>query len=194
MIKLVFASNNQHKIQEIEKMLPNNYQILSLKDIGCTDEIPETATTFEGNAALKAQYIHQKYGVNCFADDSGLEVHSLNNAPGVYSARYAGADKNDFNNNQKLLHSLENQTNRKAHFKTVICLILDQRQYFFEGMIQGEIIRTPRGSNGFGYDSIFVPDNYQKTFAEMSDVEKNNISHRAIAFEKMIHFIKNISR
>ncbi|MDO4727913.1 MAG: non-canonical purine NTP diphosphatase [Bacteroidota bacterium] len=190
-MKLIFASNNQHKIQEIQKMIPANYQILSLKDIGCTENIPETADTIEGNAVLKAQYIHQKYGVNCFADDSGLEVQVLNNAPGVNSARYAGEDKNDQHNMQKLLQDLENQSDRKARFKTVICLIFNNQQYLFEGVINGVITTELRGGNGFGYDPIFAPNGSDKTFAEMSNTEKNNISHRAKAVEQLIKFIES---
>jgi len=187
---LVFASNNPNKIKEIQLLLPNTLQILSLKDIGCLEEIPETAPTIEGNAIQKANYVTEKYGYPCFADDTGLEVAALDNAPGVYSARYAGEQKNAEDNMAKLLHNLSDKTNRKAQFKTVICLNLNGNQHLFEGIIKGEIIHEKRGSAGFGYDPIFIPNGYSNTFAEMSMSEKSKISHRGLAVEKLVAFLK----
>jgi XTP/dITP diphosphohydrolase len=189
-MQLVFASNNPNKIKEIQLLLPNTLQILSLEDIGCLEEIPETAPSIEGNAIQKANYITEKYGYPCFADDTGLEVETLNNEPGVYSARYAGEQKNADDNMAKLLHNLSNKTNRKAQFKTVICLNLNGNQHLFEGIIKGEIIPEKRGSAGFGYDPIFVPTGYDKTFAEMPIGEKSKISHRGLAVEKLVAFLK----
>ncbi|MBA4153855.1 non-canonical purine NTP diphosphatase [Flavobacterium sp.] len=188
-MQLVFASNNPNKIKEIQLLLPNTLQILSLEDVGCLEEIPETAPTIEGNAIQKANYITEKYGYPCFADDTGLEVEALNGEPGVYSARYAGEQKNADDNMAKLLHNLSNKTNRKAQFKTVICLNLNGNQHLFEGIIKGEIIPEKRGSAGFGYDPIFVPTGYDKTFAEMPIGEKSKISHRGLAVEKLIAFL-----
>ncbi|WP_395045060.1 non-canonical purine NTP diphosphatase [Flavobacterium sp.] len=188
-MKLVFASSNINKIKEIQLLVSSKLEILSLNDIGCYEEIPETADTIEGNAILKANYVTQKYGYNCFADDSGLEVEILNGEPGVFSARYAGEPKNDNNNINKLLLNLKNETNRKANFKTVICLNLYENQNFFTGIINGEIIEEKIGSNGFGYDSIFVADGYNKTFAELSIEEKSKISHRGIAVKQLVEFL-----
>lgn len=190
-MKLVFASSNNHKINEIKKLLPENIELLGLNDVECFDEIPETAETIEGNAILKADYIKKKYGLNCFADDSGLEIEALNGQPGVYSARYAGEPKDDNKNIDKVLFNLDNQTNRKANFKTVICLNLNDKQYLFTGIVNGSIIYEKKGDNGFGYDPIFVPDGFDKTFAQMTFEEKNQISHRAKAVMKMIDFLKN---
>lgn len=190
-MKLVFASSNNHKINEIKKLLPVNIELLGLNDIQCFDEIPETAETIEGNAILKANYIKNNYGLNCFADDSGLEIEALNGQPGVYSARYAGEPKDDNKNIDKVLFELHNQTNRKANFKTVICLNLNDRQYLFTGIVNGSIINEKKGDNGFGYDPIFVPDGFDKTFAQMTFEEKNQISHRAKAVMQMIDFLKN---
>ena len=189
-MKLVFASNNKNKIKEIQLLVPNSIQILSLEDIGCNEEILETADTIEGNAILKANYVTEKYGYDCFADDSGLEVDSLNGEPGVYSARYAGEPKNDDNNMNKLLSNLKDKTNRKANFKTVICLNYKGKQYLFTGIINGKIIDEKTGNNGFGYDPIFVANDYSKTFAELSIEEKSNISHRGIAVKQLIEFLK----
>ena len=189
-MKLVFASNNKNKIKEIQLLVPNDIQILSLEDIGCVEEIPETADTIEGNAILKANYVTQKYGYDCFADDSGLEVDVLNGEPGVFSARYAGEPKNDDNNINKLLSNLKDKTDRKANFKTVICLNLNGEQQLFTGIINGKIIEEKIGKNGFGYDPVFVADGYSKTFAELSIVEKSSISHRGIAVKKLVHFLK----
>ncbi|WP_439553786.1 non-canonical purine NTP diphosphatase [Flavobacterium macrobrachii] len=189
-MKLVFASNNKNKIREIQILVPNDIQILSLEEIGCVEEIPETADTIEENAILKANYVTQKYGYDCFADDSGLEVDALNGEPGVFSARYAGEPKNDDNNMDKLLSNLKDKINKKANFKTVICLNYKGNQQLFTGIINGKIIEEKIGNNGFGYDPIFVADGYLKTFAELSIKEKASISHRGIAVKKLIDFLK----
>jgi XTP/dITP diphosphohydrolase len=189
-MQLVFASNNKNKIKEIQLLLPDFIQILSLEDIGCTEDIPETANTIEGNAILKANYVSQKYGFDCFADDSGLEVDALNGEPGVFSARYAGEPKNDENNIDKLLANLKGVENKKANFKTVICMNLKGEQHLFTGIINGTIIEERIGTNGFGYDPIFVADGYQKTFAELSFEEKATISHRGIAVKQLVEFLK----
>jgi len=191
-MKLVFASNNKNKIQEIQALVPNTIQIVSLEEMGCFEDIPETADTIEGNAILKANYVTQKYGYDCFADDTGLEVEALNGAPGVYSARYAGQKKDANDNINKLLSELKNNTNRKAIFKTVIVLNLNGKQNLFTGIINGKIIKEKIGTNGFGYDPIFVADGYEKTFAELSMEEKSTISHRGIAVKQLIeYFMKN---
>ena len=191
-MKLVFASNNKNKIQEIQALVPNTIQIVSLEEIGCFEDIPETADTIEGNAILKANDVTEKYGYDCFADDTGLEVEALNGAPGVYSARYAGEQKDANDNMDKLLFELKDKTNRKANFKTVIALNLKGKQNLFSGIIHGKIIEEKIGTNGFGYDPIFVADGYNKTFAELSMEEKSNISHRGIAVKQLIeYFTKN---
>ena len=192
-MKLVFASNNKNKIQEIQALVPKTIQIVSLEDIGCTEDIPETADTIEGNAILKANYVTEKYGYNCFADDTGLEVDALNGAPGVYSARYAGEQKDANDNMNKLLSELEDKSNRKANFKTVIALNLNGKQNLFTGIINGKIIEEKIGTNGFGYDPIFVADGYEKTFAELSMEEKSTISHRGIAVKELILFLQKQS-
>lgn len=189
-LKLVFATNNTHKLNEVKAML-TNFEIVSLADINCFDDIPETADTLEGNAILKANFITQKYGLNCFADDTGLEVTALNNEPGVFSARYAGNESNATNNMNKLLNNLKNQFNRNAQFRTVIALNLDGKQFIFEGVCKGEILKSNQGSCGFGYDPIFMPNGYNKSFAEMSMNEKAAISHRGKAIEKLVTFLKN---
>lgn len=189
-MKLVFASNNQNKIAEIKQMLPNSIELLSLEDIGCTEEIPETANTIEGNAILKANYVTEKYGYPCFADDTGLEVEALNGEPGVYSARYAGEQKNADDNMNKLLENLIDKQNRKAQFKTIIALNINNEQHLFEGIIKGEIISEKRGTKGFGYDPIFVPEGFSRTFAEMEMNEKAILSHRGIATRKLISFLE----
>lgn len=191
-MKLVFASNNHNKIKEIQQLVPATIQIVSLQDIGCTEDIPETADTIEGNAILKANYVTQKYGYDCFADDSGLEVDALNGAPGVYSARYAGEPKNDDNNMNKLLLNLKDKTNKKANFKTVICLNINGEQYLFTGIINGKIIDEKIGTNGFGYDPIFVADGFSKTFAELTMEEKSSISHRGQAVKQLVDFCKKL--
>lgn len=190
-MNLVFASNNKNKIKEIQLMLPQSIQVLSLEDIGCFVDIPETADTIEGNAILKANYVTENFGYNCFADDSGLEVEVLNGEPGVYSARYAGEQKNDNDNMDKLLMNLEGQTNRKANFKTVICLNLNGKQQLFTGIINGKIIEEKIGTNGFGYDPVFVADGYDKTFAELSIEEKSAISHRGLAVKQLVGFLSD---
>jgi XTP/dITP diphosphohydrolase len=189
-MQLVFASNNKNKIREMQLLLPGSIQILSLLDIGCLEDIPETAETIEGNAILKANYVTEKFGYNCFADDSGLEVAVLNGAPGVYSARYAGEQKNDNDNMDKVLAKLKGESNRKANFKTVICLNLNGEQHLFTGIIKGKIIEDKIGSNGFGYDPIFVADGYDKTFAELTIEAKSAISHRGLAVKQLVAFLK----
>ena len=188
-MKLVFASNNQNKIKEIQLLLPQSIQILSLEDIGCFEEIPETADTIEGNAILKANYVTEKYGYNCFADDTGLEVEALNGEPGVYSARYAGEQKDANDNMDKLLANLKGKSNRKANFKTVICLNINGEQHLFTGIINGQIIEEKIGTNGFGYDPIFVAESYTKTFAELTIEEKSTISHRGLAVKQLVAFL-----
>lgn len=190
-MQLVFASNNKNKIKEIQEILPQSITILSLEDIGCHEEIPETANTIEGNAILKANYVTQKYGYDCFADDTGLEVEALNGEPGVYSARYAGKKCDSDDNMNKLLNALSQKTNRKAHFKTVIALNIDGKQHLFTGIALGEITLEKSGNKGFGYDPIFQPEGHQLTFAEMDSTLKNTISHRAIATMELIAFLKN---
>lgn len=188
--KLVVATNNAHKLEEIAAILGDEMELLSLKDIKCFADIPETADTLEGNARQKAMYIYENYGMDCFADDTGLEVDALNGAPGVYSARYAGDGHDSEANMQKLLHELEGKKNRKAQFRTAICLIQEGKEYLFEGIVKGEIIQEKRGGAGFGYDPIFVPEGYGQTFAELGNDVKNTISHRARAVEKLCLFLK----
>lgn len=189
-MKLVFATNNPNKLAEVQKMLPNSIQLLSLKDINCFDDIEETATTLEGNAQLKANYITKKFKLNCFADDTGLEVESLNGEPGVYSARYAGEPTNSEKNMQKLLSELSGKENRKAQFRTSICLNLGGNQFLFDGVCKGEILTQKQGEKGFGYDPIFKADGYKKSFAEILPEEKNKISHRGLAIQKLVDFLK----
>ncbi len=188
-MQLVFASNNQNKIKEIQNLVPNSIQIVSLENIGCTEDIPETAPTIEGNAIQKANYITQNYKLNCFADDTGLEVEALLGEPGVYSARYAGNQRNANDNMDKLLANLHNKPNRNAQFKTIICLNLNGTQHLFEGIVKGTITTEKKGNLGFGYDPIFIPLGYDKTFAEMTLEEKSKISHRGLAVEKLIRFL-----
>lgn len=190
MIKeLVFATHNDHKTIEVGKLLEGQYKLLNLSSIGCTEEIQETGTTFAENAAIKSTYVSDHYRMDCFADDSGLEIAALNNEPGIYSARYSG-QRIDAANLQLVLEKMKGIVNRAARFKTVICLTKDKQDHFFEGIINGTIIDTPTGSNGFGYDPIFVPEGYHITFAEMELDQKNKISHRAIAMAKLIAFLK----
>ncbi|MBP6038954.1 MAG: non-canonical purine NTP diphosphatase [Flavobacterium sp.] len=188
-MQLVFASNNKNKIKEIQALVADTIQIISLEDIGCTEDIPETAETIEGNAILKANYVTEKYGYPCFADDTGLEVDALNGAPGVYSARYAGEQKDANDNMDKLLLELKDKSNRKANFKTVICLNLNGTQQLFTGIINGKIIDEKIGTNGFGYDPIFIAEGHQKTFAQLTLEEKAHISHRGIAVAQLIAFL-----
>jgi XTP/dITP diphosphohydrolase len=190
-MQLVFASNNKNKIKEIQLLVPQSIQVLSLEDIGCFEEIPETADTIEGNAIQKANYITEKYGYNCFADDTGLEVVALNGGPGVYSARYAGEQKDATDNMDKLLSNLKDKSNRTAQFKTVIALNLNGNQTLFTGIIKGKIIEEKVGNNGFGYDPIFVADGNTKTFAEFSIEEKSTISHRGLAVKQLVVFLSN---
>ncbi len=190
MRKLIFATNNEHKLEEVKSLLSKRYTILGLKDIGDDTDIPETGDTLEENAMIKADYLWNNYGYNCFADDTGLEVEALNNAPGVYSARYAGEDKNSVANMEKVLSELEDKTNRKARFRTVIALILEGKRYLFEGKVEGTITLFPQGTAGFGYDPIFQPDGYDKTFAEFGLDVKNEISHRAKAIRELALFLK----
>lgn len=188
-MKLVFASNNKNKIKEIKNQLPDTIEILSLEDIGCNIDIPETADTIEGNAKLKADFVKRHYGYDCFADDSGLEVDALNGAPGVYSARYAGEQKNDNDNIDKLLEVLQKEENRKANFKTVICLNLHTETYYFTGIIDGQLLKERQGTEGFGYDPIFVADGMGKSFAGIDINAKNAISHRGKAVRQLVDFL-----
>lgn len=190
MRKIVFATNNKHKLDEVRAILSEDYEVVSLAELNCFDDIAETASTLEGNAQIKARYISEKYGCNCFADDTGLEVEALNGEPGVYSARYAGEANDAHANMNKLLLKMQNETNRKACFRTVIALILDGKEYFFDGRIDGNIANSPKGTAGFGYDPIFIPNNYNLSFAELGSDEKNKISHRALAVKKLVEFLK----
>lgn len=190
--KLVFATNNAHKLEEVAAILGDQVELLSLNDIGCQTDIPETAETLEGNALLKSSYIYKNYHLDCFADDTGLEVEALNGAPGVYSARYAGGEGHDAQANMlKLLRELDGKENRKAQFRTAISLILDGKEYLFEGVIKGEIIKEKRGDSGFGYDPVFMPEGYDRTFAELGNDIKNQISHRALAVQKLCEFLQS---
>ena len=188
--KMVVATNNAHKLKEIAAILGQEIELLSLKDIQCFADIPETADTLEGNARQKAMYIYENYGMDCFADDTGLEVEALGGAPGVFSARYAGEGHDSEANMQKLLKEMAGKENRKAQFRTVICLIRNGKEHLFEGIVKGEIIQEKRGGEGFGYDPIFVPEGYDLTFAELGDDVKNTISHGARAVEKLCQFLK----
>ncbi|WP_243348738.1 non-canonical purine NTP diphosphatase [Parabacteroides sp. FAFU027] len=189
MSKIVFATNNQHKLEEVSSILEGKVEILSLNDINCFEDIPETADTLEGNALLKARFVKEKYGYNCFADDTGLEIKALNNAPGVISARYAGEQKDAQDNMRKVLTELNGESERQARFRTVIALILDGQEHLFEGIVTGDITETAFGNGGFGYDPIFRPEGYDCTFAELSSNEKNSISHRGRAVQKLIEFL-----
>lgn len=188
-MKIVFATNNEHKLDEITKISRGKLEILSLSDINCHEEIPETGDTLKENALIKAKYVKDKFGLDCFADDTGLEVDALNNAPGIYSSRYAGPNCDLEDNMQKLLQDLQGLKNRKAQFRTVIALILNGKEYYFEGVVKGEIIHQKKGSNGFGYDPIFKPIGYDKTFGELPEKIKNSLSHRAIATQKLVDFL-----
>lgn len=191
MSQLLFVTKNKDKILEINKLINNTIKLLSLEDINFTNDIEETENTLEGNALLKARTIFTKTNINCFADDSGLLVDALNGEPGVYSARYAGDQKNDEDNISKLLTNLEHIKNRSAQFKTVLALIIDGKEHSFEGIIKGSISIVRKGTEGFGYDSVFIPDGFTKSFAEMSLEEKSEISHRALAFKKMVEFLNS---
>jgi XTP/dITP diphosphohydrolase len=187
---LCFATNNAHKIEEIQAILGEKFTILTLQEIGCEEDLAETQTTLEGNSLQKADYIWQKYGINCFADDSGLEVDALGGEPGVYSARYAGEQRNHSDNMEKLLQNLSKFEDKKAQFRAVITLILNGEIQQFEGIVRGKIIVEKRGTKGFGYDPIFVPNGYDTTFAEMDLAEKNPISHRGLAVQKLVSFLE----
>ncbi len=188
-MKIVLASNNKHKLEEMRAILGEKIEIVSLSDINCHDEIPEEQDTIEGNALQKARYIHDKFNVDCFADDTGLEVECLNGEPGVYSARYAGEHPTFDDNISKLLANMEGKTNRNAKFRTAIALILDGKEYIFEGEVRGSITKEYRGHNGFGYDPVFLPDGFSKTFAELDAETKNKISHRGNAAKKLAEFL-----
>ena len=190
-MKLVFATNNIHKIKEVRAILNEGIQLLTLSDIDCSDELPETAATFEGNALQKARYVYDKFGINCFADDSGLEVDALNGNPGIYSARYAGTH-NNIDNMTKLLLELKDETNRKAQFISVIVSIIDGEQKSFEGIIRGSITNQAKGATGFGYDPVFIPEGDSRTFAEMKPAEKNLISHRSLALKKFSAYLASL--
>jgi XTP/dITP diphosphohydrolase len=191
-MKLVFATNNAHKAKEVSEILGSSFEILSLKDINCNEDIPETQETIEGNAAQKSFYVYDKFGANCFADDTGLEIEALNGEPGVYSARYAGKACNFDDNINKVLLKMKGIKNRKAQFKTVFSLVIDGKELQFEGIVKGTILESRRGENGFGYDPIFLPDGFDKTFAEMNSEEKNKISHRGIATIKLAEYLKSL--
>lgn len=190
-MKLVFATHNKNKLYEVQALLPENITLLSLDDINCHEDIPETSGTIEGNAIQKANYIREKYGHDCFADDTGLEVNSLNGAPGVYSARYAGEEKNAEANMAKLLKELEDKPDRSARFKTVIALHLNGEQLYFEGIVNGRITPQKSGNKGFGYDPVFMPDGYDRTFAELPLNTKNEIGHRGKAVKQLIAYLKD---
>lgn len=188
-MKLVFATNNRHKLDEIRDILGDKVEILSLKDIGCFDDIPETADTLEGNALIKARYIYEKFGVDCFADDTGLEVEALGGEPGVYSARYAGEECDSEANMQKLLQNLTGKNNRNAQFRTVIALIINGEENIFNGIVKGRISETKLGNSGFGYDPIFIPEGFSESFAQMTGSMKNSISHRYRATEELNNYL-----
>jgi len=192
MKSLCFASNNKHKLEEVQQLLGATFQVLSLQDIGCLDELPETRDTLEGNSLQKADFVFKNYNLPCFADDTGLEVDSLQGAPGVYSARYAGPHRSNEDNINLLLQNLLGKTNRKAQFRTVITLQGIDGQHTFEGIIKGEIITEKKGTEGFGYDPVFVPEGHTKTFAEMTLSEKNELSHRSRAIQKLITFLQRV--
>ena len=189
--KIVFATGNPNKLKEIKSAI-KSFEIVGLKDLGITEEIPETGDTLKKNALQKAKYVYDKTGLDCFSDDTGLEIEALNNRPGVYSAMYAGPDCNAENNMRKVLKELEGKTNRNAQFKTVIALILQGKEYFFEGLVSGEILKEKSGEDGFGYDPIFRPIGYKESFAEMSIAQKNEISHRGLAVKKLVNFLAGL--
>ena len=191
---LVFATNNKHKLEELQAILGKHFKLLSLMDIGCDEDIPEDQDTLEGNASQKAFYVYNKYGFDCFADDTGLEIYALNSEPGVYSARYAGEEKSAEANMNKVLDKLAKIKERNARFRTVISLVTDGVEKQFEGIVEGEILSEKRGKSGFGYDPIFQPKGFSQTFAEMNMEDKNQISHRGRAVEKLFHHLKNIEK
>jgi XTP/dITP diphosphohydrolase len=187
---LCFATQNRNKLKEVQEMLPASIELITPEDLGCTEELPETQETLEGNSLQKAQFLYDHYHTSCFADDTGLEIESLNGEPGVYSARYAGPQRNAEDNMRLVLAKLNGLSHRKARFRTVITLILDQKRHVFEGILEGTIIDSPKGEHGFGYDPIFVPLNGHRTLAEYAMAEKNEISHRALAFKKLVQFLQ----
>ena len=187
--KLVFVTNNRHKLREIREIMPASIEILSLADINCMAEIPETADTLEGNALIKAHYVYDRFGMDCFADDMGLEVEALGGVPGVHTARYAGEARDPEANMQKLLHEMQGKSNRKARFRTVIALIENGKEHVFSGRVDGTIATEPRGNEGFGYDPVFVPEGTGQTFAEMGEAGKNEISHRARAVAELLSYL-----
>lgn len=189
-MKLVFATNNKHKLQEVRDIVGDRVEVLSLADIGCHDDIPETADTLQGNALIKARHIYEKYGLDCFADDTGLEVEALDGAPGVYSARYAGEECDSEANMQKLLQKLTGKTNRNAQFRTVIALIINGEEKLFNGIVKGAIATEKKGDSGFGYDPVFVPEGYSESFAQMSSEMKNSMSHRFRATQQLGEYLK----
>ena len=189
--KIVFATHNKHKLEEVAEMLSPAFQVVGLTDIGCDEEIAETEETLEGNAFLKADYVYQKYGLNCFSDDTGLEVTALNGEPGVYSARYAGEGRDSNDNMDKLLLNLSDKEDRSAQFRTVFVLLINGEEYQFDGTVIGRIGKEKRGTMGFGYDPIFIPEGHNQTFAELGNDVKNKISHRARATQKLIDFLNN---
>lgn len=188
-MKIVFASNNKNKINEISQQLPKTIEVVSLADIGCTEDIPETGQTIESNASIKANYVTEKYGLPCFADDTGLEVEALDSEPGVFSARYAGEDKNDDKNMALVLAKLDQESNRKARFKTVIALNINNEKHLFTGIVNGNITQEKIGTNGFGYDPIFAPEGFAETFAQMTIEQKNEISHRGKAVKQLVKYL-----
>lgn len=190
-MELVFATNNQHKLEEVQQLIGYKFLLKSLADINCSDDIPETGTTFKENAGQKSRYIFDRFALNCFADDSGLEVKALNNEPSIYSARYSGTRDSE-QNLHLVLEKLGDNSNRKARFVTVISLLMDAKEHLFEGTINGQIANKPSGKKGFGYDPIFIPDGYDVTFADLDSIEKNRISHRARAMQKLIEFLNTI--
>ncbi len=191
-MKLVFATNNKHKLEEVKNLLGDSFNLMTLKDIGCLEDIDETAITLEGNAKIKSDHIMQNYGLDCFADDTGLEVEALNGEPGVYSARYAGENASFEDNVNKMLKALTGIKNRKARFRTVISLIINGKQLFFEGVCDGYIEESCMGKKGFGYDPIFKPAGYNQTFAEMDIQTKGRISHRGLAVKKLVNYLKSL--
>ena len=191
MKKLVFASANQHKSSEIRSILPKNIELINLTDLNILEDIPETGDTLQANAKIKAEYVHPRTGLDCFAEDTGLEVYCLNNEPGVFSARYAGPQRNSSDNMNLLLHKMQLESNRKARFRTVIALIWRSEIYYFEGIIEGSIANSTSGSKGFGYDPVFIPNGFDQSFAELGEEIKISISHRTIAVNKMLAFLRN---
>lgn len=191
-MKLVFATNNRHKLDEVRAIVGDKIDILSLNDIGCHDDIPETADTLQGNALIKARYIYEKYGTDCFADDTGLEVEALGGEPGVYSARYAGEECDSETNMKKLLHNLTGKKNRNAQFRTVIALIIGGEEKLFNGIVKGSITEEKRGDSGFGYDPIFIPEGFSESFAQMGSDQKNSISHRYRATRQLSDYLKEL--